>query len=81
MDWPAIGSFVKDVGFPIGVAVCVLYRLNGQMAGLTSAMRSLEKTFVTVGEAITTHRDEAREIWRETRARWEKDARHGKDES
>ena len=81
MDWPAIGSFIKDVGFPIGVAVFVLYRLNGQMAGLTSAMRSLEKTFITVGEAMTLHRDEARDMWRETRARWEKDARRRKDES
>ena len=41
MDLEALGTFIQTVGFPVVVALFVLWRLNGKMEVLASALRGL----------------------------------------
>ena len=40
-DFTQIGSFISNVGFPIAVAVFVLYKLNGKLEGINDGLHKL----------------------------------------
>ena len=38
-----ISQFIKDVGFPVAVATVLIFRMNGKLDAMTSALKELTR--------------------------------------
>ncbi len=54
-----IAQFISTVGFPVAVASFLLWRMNGKLDGMTSALRDLTRlNRATLRHTIRQHRRE-----------------------
>lgn len=54
----SVAQFIKDIGFPIAVAIFVLVRLNGKLANLTDEIVKLNERITHLVSTIERLIDE-----------------------